>query len=207
MEFTPKRNVRRAGFTLVELLIVLGILVLLLAMVVPRLLGSRKRAQIDAAKTQIGMFRGPLEQYFLDCNQFPSTEQGLEALVAQPADLPENVTWQGPYVNGNLGNDPWNNPYQYEYPPTHGNADTPDIWSYGPDGEEGTDDDVTSWGGGSGGGGEGELGSGEMKPPRGEGMPKGEGPPREGRKSKPVVPKAIRSDSPEKSRSRTRISE
>jgi general secretion pathway protein G len=201
MEFTSRRNVRRAGFTLVELLIVLGILVLLLAMVVPKLLGSRKRAQIDAAKTQIGLFRAPLEQYYLDCNQFPSTEQGLEALVTQPPDLPENVKWQGPYVNGNLGNDPWNNTYQYEYPATHGNSDTPDIWSYGPDGEEGTDDDVTSWGGASAGGAEGEVVPGERKPPRGE------GPPKEGRKSKPVIPKAIRSDSAEKPRPRARTSE
>ena len=91
----------------------------------------------------------------------------------QPADLPENVTWNGPYVSGTIGVDPWGNAYQYEYPPTHGTQDMPDIWSYGPDGEEGTDDDICSWGGGTGDG-EGETG---MEPePRGK--PEG-GPPRE----------------------------
>lgn len=202
MDCRSPRNLRRAGFTLVEMLIVLGILVLLLSMVVPRFLTAQKRAKIDSAKTQIGFLRAALEQYCSDCNQFPSTEQGLEALAEQPSDLAENVTWSGPYVSGNLGNDPWGNPYQYEYPPTHGSGDTPDIWSYGPDGEEGTDDDVTSWGGSAAGGVEGEMAPGEMKPPRGE------QPPKEPRTSKPVVPKAIRSDGAEKpARTKTRPTE
>ena len=198
MEFTPTRKAQRAGFTLVEMLIVLGILVLLLAMVVPRFLGAQKRAKVDAAKTQIGMFRSALEHYYLDCNQFPSTEQGLDALMSEPADLPENVKWNGPYVSGNLGTDPWGNTYQYEYPPTHGSMDTPDIWSYGPDGEEGTDDDVDSWGGASAGGAEGEGVPSDMKRPRPEGGPTA----RESRKSKPVVPKAIRSDGGERPKGR-----
>jgi general secretion pathway protein G len=193
MDCKRNRPAGRAGFTLVEMLIVLGILVLLLSMVVPRFLGSAKKAKIDAAKTQIGMFRAALEHYAVDCNDFPTTEQGLEALGTQPADLPENVTWGGPYITGTIGVDPWGNAYQYEYPPTHGTQDLPDIWSYGPDGEEGTDDDITNWGGGTGG--EGEPGM-ELEP---RVKPEG-GPPRERRKpsSKPVVPKAIRSDSPEK---------
>ena len=185
---------RRVGFTLVELLIVLGILVLLLSMVVPRFLGSQKRAKIDAAKTQVGMFRAALEHYCLNCNTFPSTEEGLQALVSEPADLPENVTWEGPYVTGTIGLDPWGKEYQYEYPPTHGSMDMPDIWSYGPDGEEGNDDDICSWGSGAGAG-DGEAGSGEMKPPKSDGgMPKEKGK----ASSKPVVPKAIRSDQPER---------
>ena len=197
MDYT-QRTPRRGGFTLVEMLIVLGILVLLLAMVVPRFLGSQKRAKIDAAKTQIGMFRSALEHYYLDCDNFPTTEQGLEALVSQPADLPETVTWNGPYVSGTIGADPWGNPYQYEYPPTHGTMDTPDIWSYGPDSEEGTEDDINSWGS-EPGAGEGEAGPGGMREPKPDAMPG------EGRKvrTKPVVPKAIRSDSPEKPRRST----
>ena len=71
------------------------------------------------------------------------------------------MTWNGPYVSGTIGLDPWGNTYQYEYPPTHGNADTPDIWSYGPDGEEGTEDDINSWGS-EAGAGEGEGAPGEM---------------------------------------------
>lgn len=136
---------RRAGFTLVEMLIVLGILVAMFALVLPRFLGSQKKAKIDLSKTQIGAFRAALERYYIDCDRFPTTEQGLQALVAAPADLPANVTWHGPYVSSDIGADPWGNPYQYEYPPTQGAGDTPDIWSYGPDGEDGTEDDVCSW--------------------------------------------------------------
>ena len=195
MEFTRRRKAGRAGFTLVEMLIVLSILVLLLAMVVPRFMGAQKRAKVDNTKAQIGMFLAALEHYALDCNDYPSTEQGLDALLSQPADLSEKVTWNGPYVKGNLSDDPFGNPYQYEYPPTHGNGDTPDIWSFGPDGEEGTDDDITSWGGSTTGGAEGEA----M-----EKLPKGEGTPKEARQSKPVVPKAIRSEGAEPSKPRTR---
>ncbi len=136
---------RRAGFTLVEMLIVLGILVAMFALVLPRFLGSQKKAKIDLSKTQIGAFRAALERYYVDCDRFPTTEQGLQALVSVPADLPANITWHGPYVSNDIAADPWGNPYQYEFPPTQGNGDSPDIWSYGPDGEEGTEDDVCSW--------------------------------------------------------------
>jgi general secretion pathway protein G len=189
------RKSHRTAFTLVELLIVLGILVLLLSMVVPRFLGSQKKAKIDTTKAQIGMFRAALEHYYLDCNQFPSTEQGLDALMSRPADLPENATWNSDgYVSAKIGLDPWGNEYQYEYPPSHGTMDAPDIWSYGPDGEEGTDDDICSWGN-DGGAGSGEGAGGEPRGPRPEGGPSK----REGRKpsSKPIVPKAIRSDRPD----------
>jgi general secretion pathway protein G len=149
MELSRAFDPRRRGFTLVEMLIVLGILVAMFAMVLPRFLGSQKKAKINQAETQIGAFRAALEHYYLDCDRFPTTEQGLSALVTKPADLAETVTWRGPYVSGDIGADPWGNPYQYEFPPTHGTGDTPDIWSYGPDGEDGTEDDVCSWTGGT----------------------------------------------------------
>jgi general secretion pathway protein G len=193
MHLSRPRNSHRTGFTLVELLIVLGILVLLLAMVVPRFIGAQKKANIKLTKAQIGSLQKALEMYLDDCHQFPSTEQGLDALMSRPADLPENATWnEGGYVSGKLGRDPWGNEYQYEYPPSHGSMDKPDIWSYGPDGEEGTDDDICSWGD-DGGAGSGEGATGEPR------EPKPEGGRREGRKpsSKPVVPKAIRSDRPD----------
>ena len=206
MSFPSRRPPQRAGFTLVEMLIVLGILVLLFAMVVPRFLGSQKKAKIDTTKSQIGMFRAALEYYYLDCDQFPATEQGLEALVAKPADLPDNVTWRGPYVEGAITRDPWGNPYQYENPPTHGTGDTPDIWSFGPDGEDGTDDDICSWTGGSASGGA-ETAPDEAKPStagtrtktpkaRSEARPAASPKAFSPKPSRAPAPKPIRSDAP-----------
>jgi general secretion pathway protein G len=156
----------RSGFTLVEMLVVLAILVLLVSMVVPRIIGSQKRADINAAKAQIGLFKSVLEKYALDCKKFPTTEQGLSALVSKPADLAETATWDGPYVSGDIPKDPWGHEYQYEYPPSHGRGENPDIWSFGPDGEENSEDDITSWGGGTGGSSD-DKAAGDEK--RGEG--------------------------------------
>ncbi len=150
---------RRGGFTLVEILIVLAILVLLVSMVMPKVLSARKKGNVDAAKSQIGLLKGALEHYALDCNDYPTTEQGLEALLTKPADLDENTSWRGPYLTGELPKDPWGNDYRYAYPPERGSGDMPDIWSAGPDGEDNTDDDICSWSGGpSGRGAEGEKG-------------------------------------------------
>ncbi len=149
----------RGGFTLVEMLVVLAILVLLVSMVVPRIIGSQKKADINAAKTQIGMYKAALERYALDCKKYPASEQGLAALVSKPSELSETASWDGPYVNGEIGRDPWGGEYQYKYPPEKGSGDNPDIWSFGPDGEDNTDDDICSWTGGSSAkGGEGEFG-------------------------------------------------
>ncbi len=168
------RPTARHGFTLTELLIVMAILVLLVSMVGPRLLGSKKKADINAAKTQIGMFQAALERYAIDNNRFPSTEQGLTALVSNPSESGSEVSgsesesdtggsssWDGPYLKQNtLPNDPWGNSYSYEFPPKHSQGEQPEIWSYGPDGEEETDDDILSWTGGREGenGGEGQSG-------------------------------------------------
>lgn len=142
------RRKKRRGFTLMEMLIVLGILVLLLAMVTPRILRSRKQADVSATKAQIQFLQGCLEHYVLHVKEFPATEQGLRALIEEPTDGEETTAsrWQGPYTRtGELPQDPWGNDYQYEYPPTQGNGDLPDIWSYGPDGEDNTEDDIVSW--------------------------------------------------------------
>ncbi|MCS7238028.1 MAG: type II secretion system major pseudopilin GspG [Thermoguttaceae bacterium] len=154
------RRPRWRGFTLMEMLIVLGILVMLIALAAPRFLGAQKKADIQTAKTQIGLFRGALERYALDMKTFPTTEQGLEALITPPAtaeaSVPEGTgatpaapasKWDGPYLNvSQIPLDPWGNPYQYRYPPERGTTDFPDIWSYGPDGQDNTEDDICSWG-------------------------------------------------------------
>ena len=176
----------RRGFTLTELLIVMAILVLLVSLIGPRLLGSKKKADINAVKTQIGMFQSALERYAVDMNKFPSSEEGLAALVSQPsADGSEvastdaqssedasaeggssessGATWDGPYLKTEtLPSDPWGKPYSYEYPPTHNKINLPDIWSFGPDGQENTDDDVVSWTG-NGGEGSDRSSSGDLK--------------------------------------------
>lgn len=159
----------RRGFTLTELLIVMAILVLLVSLIGPRLLGSKQKADVNAVKTQIGMFQSALERYAVDMNKFPSTEEGLSALVAKPGDASGSGsasgesseasggeaaaggtaatgTWDGPYLKTeSLPKDPWGNNYAYEYPPTHNKINVPDIWSWGPDGQENTEDDIVSW--------------------------------------------------------------
>jgi len=169
----------RAGFTLTELLIVMAILVLLVSLVGPRLLGSKEKADVNSVKTQIGMFQSALERYAIDMNRFPSTEQGLAALIAEPAadadggsfedDEPAlegtedaaggGSNWDGPYLRTEtLPKDPWGNSYKYEFPATHNRINTPDIWSLGPDGQENSDDDIVSW---TGDGTGGENGAGD----------------------------------------------
>lgn len=135
----------RIGFTLVEMLVVLGILVVLVSLVAPRIIGSQKKADIKATKTQIGMIKAALEHYALDTKTYPTTEQGLQALIERPADLDETVPWEGPYLSGSLPKDPWGSEYMYEYPGTHTNSDEPEIWSLGPDKEDNTEDDICSW--------------------------------------------------------------
>ncbi len=157
----PNRKKQR-GFTLMELLVVLGILVLLIAIVTPRIIGTQEKADLKATQIQIGSFKGALERYTLEMRGFPKSEQGLKALVSKPSDDQGNAgqKWDGPYVNDNvLPSDPWGNEYQYEYPPVNGKGKSPDIWSYGPDGEDGTDDDIVSWRKSSEDGEAGEFGS------------------------------------------------
>lgn len=152
-----QKNRRRHAFTLLELMIVLVILVLLLAMVGPRLLGTQKKAYIKNTKAQIGIFKTALDSYAAEVGHYPSSEDGLQALLDPPSDERAAQKWEGPYLDTDvLPLDPWDNDYQYEYPPTNNRRDFPDIWSYGPDGEDGTDDDITNWTGSGGGGGEEE---------------------------------------------------
>ncbi len=133
------------GFTLVEMLVVLGILVVLVSLVAPRIIGSQKKADIKAARTQIGLFKNALQKYAIDVKSFPATEQGLQALIERPVDIDENVDGEWPYLDGSIPKDPWGNEYMYEYPGTHGTVDAPEIWSFGPDKEENTADDICSW--------------------------------------------------------------
>jgi len=134
------------GFTLIELLIVLGILVMLFAIVGPRVLRSGEKADIRTAQAQIASFKGMLQMYHLDMKSYPSTEQGLVAIYEEPDDLGDEREWDGPYGEGDdIPKDPWGNPFEYEWPSSRTERDSPDIWSLGPDGEDGTEDDICNW--------------------------------------------------------------
>jgi general secretion pathway protein G len=148
-------------------MIVLAILVVIISLVVPRFLGSQKKADIRMAKIQIGSLRAALESYAADVKSFPTTEQGLAALVERPADSDAVQNWEGPYISGELPKDPWGHEFQYQYPPTHSRSDTPDIWSMGPDGEDNTDDDVWLGDKGSDEGGSRDSGTVREKSDRG----------------------------------------
>ena len=119
MKRMKKRQPNRSGFTLIEMLVVLAIIVLLAAMVGPRILGQRDKADIQSTVGQIEMFRAALMQYNLDTRTYPSTEEGLVALVEEPADEEDgNSKWSGPYIEkSEIPNAPWGNDYQYQFTP------------------------------------------------------------------------------------------
>ena len=133
MHCMPPR--RKSGFTLIEVLLVLVILVVLASLAVVAYGPIQRRANINAAKSQIGLFATPLQTYQLTVGSFPTTAQGLSALRAPPADLPNPQKWDGPYLGSDVPLDPWGNAYQYVSPGSH-NPDSYDVWTTGPDGSE-----------------------------------------------------------------------
>lgn len=130
---------RPQGFTLIELLLVMVILGILAAVVVPKLVGNTQKANIAAAKTDISVMSGALDQYEIDNGAFPTTEQGLNALVENPGGL---ANWKHAYISKVPKADPWGHPYIYRSPGNNGKDY--DLLSGGPDGHEGGDDDITN---------------------------------------------------------------
>ena len=144
-----KSDGKRAGFTLLELLVVLAIIATLVAVVAPSLFQNVGDAKIDAAKSQIEIFELALDAYRIDNDRYPSTEQGLAALRQKAAAGDSARNWRGPYLSRVVPVDPWGRPYLYTSP-GHVNAQSFDLYSLGRDGREGgegEDADVTSWGG------------------------------------------------------------
>jgi general secretion pathway protein G len=142
---SSKQNRRRRGFTLMEVLLVLVILAILGSLAALSYEAISRRANKKAAESQIGLFKTPLQMYQMAIGTFPTTTQGLDALRNAPGDLANQTKWDGPYLDAPVPPDPWNNPYQYVSPGSH-NPDGYDVWSYGPDGVNGTDDDIGNWG-------------------------------------------------------------
>lgn len=137
----PRLN-RNAGFTLLELLVVLVILGLLAGYVAPKYFAQVGKSEVKTAKAQIDALEKALDQYRIDTSRYPSTEQGLAALNAKPADEPR---WDGPYLKKAVPNDPWGKPYQYRAPGEHGEID---LFSFGRDGAPGgtgNDADINNW--------------------------------------------------------------
>ncbi len=136
-------SVRQRGFTLIELMVVLAIIGVLAALIVPNVLGRADDARITAARTDVGNLMQALKLYKLDNQRFPSTEQGLNALVLKPTTEPVPGNWK-PYLD-KLPSDPWGRPYQYLNPGIKGEVD---VLSFGADGQaggEGNNADLGSW--------------------------------------------------------------
>jgi len=132
---------QRKGFTLVELLVVMVMIALLAALVGPRLFPKVGKGKQSAAKAQIELFGQALDQFRLDAGRYPTTQEGLSALVNNTGI----AKWDGPYLKKGVPNDPWDKQYHYQCPGNHGDYD---LFSYGRDGSpggDGEDKDVNSW--------------------------------------------------------------
>jgi general secretion pathway protein G len=131
----------RYAFTLIELLLVLAILAALTAMIAPRFAKRSEQARITAARADVSNLETAVDAFEVDTGRYPTTEEGLAALVEQPADL---TGWHGPYIKRGVPKDPWGNPYVYRCPGQR-NTSGYDIYSFGPNRQEGGGDDIDNW--------------------------------------------------------------
>ena len=139
------RNGRQRGFTLIEIMVVVVIMGILAALVVPKLMGRADDARIQAARSDIANIMQSLKLYKLDNGRYPTTEQGLQALITKPTSGPEPKGWKAGGYLEKLNTDPWKNPYQYLSPGLKGEVD---VFSFGADGQPGgtgIDADIGSW--------------------------------------------------------------
>jgi general secretion pathway protein G len=142
-ELVIGRPSRAVGFTLLELLVVMVIIGLLAGFVAPRYFSQVGKSQVKAAKAQVDALDKAIEQFRLDMNRLPTTEEGLAALNVSPANEPN---WAGPYLKKDVPKDPWGHPYVYLVPGTHNNDF--DLMSYGKDGQPGgtgENADIGNW--------------------------------------------------------------
>jgi general secretion pathway protein G len=132
----------RRGFTLLELLVVMVIIGLLAAYVGPKYFSQVGKSEVKTARAQIVGFEKALQQYRLDVGTLPSTEQGLQSLLAKPSSVNK---WDGPYLEKALPADPWGNAYIYVAPGEHGEFDISSTGRDGRPGGDGLDADITNW--------------------------------------------------------------
>ena len=143
MHQKPRR--RQSGFTLIEVMVVVVILGILAALIVPKIMSRPDEARAIASKQDVAALAQALKLYRLDNRRYPSTEQGLQALVAKPAQAPVPDNWKSGGYLERLPLDPWGKPYQYLNPGLRGEID---IFSFGADGQaggEGSDADIGNW--------------------------------------------------------------
>ncbi len=133
------KNTDKAGFTLIELMVVVVILAALAGMVLPRVLPASTEAKINISKGDMAGISVGLKMFKLDNDRYPTNEEGLDALMRKPGSA---RNWKGPYLEREAL-DPWGQPYKYQQPGTHNTYDF-DIWSLGPDANAGGDD-IGNW--------------------------------------------------------------
>ena len=133
---------KQRGFTLLELLVVMVIIGLLAGYVGPRFFSQIGKSEVSTTKAQIDAFEKGLDQYRIDVGRYPSSEQGLQALMTAPAG---ESRWQGPYLRKEIPPDPWGNAYQYLNPGVRGEVDVMSFGADGKQGGEGKDADIGSW--------------------------------------------------------------
>lgn len=133
---------RSAGFTLIELMIVLFILGLLAALVAPRLMGRVGKAKQKTAQAQIQLLATALDLYHLDVGRYPTEEEGLKSLYAKPES---GSNWSGPYLDKAVPKDPWGRDYVYKCPGEHGPYDLSSLGADGQPGGEGENADINNW--------------------------------------------------------------
>ena len=136
---------RHQGFTLIEIMVVVVIIAILAAMVVPKVMSRPDEARVVAAKQDIAALMQALKLYRLDNKRYPTSEQGLQALVARPTMAPVPDNWKGEGYVEKLPGDPWGQPYQYLNPGLHGEIDVFSLGADGAPGGEGFDADIGNW--------------------------------------------------------------
>lgn len=136
----------KKAFTIIEIIMVVIIIGILTAMVVPNLAGRSEQARLAAAKSDIeANLTAALDMYEMDNGTYPTTEQGLMALLVKPSSTPVPTDWNGPYLKKKkMPTDPWGNPYEFAYPGIHNTEDF-DLYSLGQDGVQ-SEDDIVNWG-------------------------------------------------------------
>ncbi len=137
-----RKTRNQGGFTLLEIMVVIVILGVLSAMIVPNLLGNKEKADKQKVVSDVIALENAMDMYKLDNSRYPTTDQGLEALVSKPDGSPEPRNYREDGYIKRLPEDPWGNAYLLTSPGEHGKID---IFSTGLDGEEGTDDDIGNW--------------------------------------------------------------